>query len=252
MTFDTTISQLITTLGLPVGLIILRTSAIMMVLPVFGDQSIPPRVKLVMGLVTGFSLAGVMGNEVSVPDQHIYRLIIIEVVNGILIGTLFRYFVLGLQTAGTIAAQSFSIAQTNSMMADAPMPALGQFLLMGALALLLHSGFATQVIVILKNSYRTVPLGVLPTPAWLIDHILYLSDFIFDMALKLALPFCTAALLYNLILGAANRVMPQLMVMLVGAPAGMLAMLGILTAASPIIIDSWVSSVMRFSQGGLP
>lgn len=252
MTFDASLSQLITTLGLPAGLIILRTSAIMMVLPVFGDQSIPPRVKLVMGLATGFSLAGVMGDQVSLPDQHIYSLIIIEIFNGLLIGTLFRFFVLGLQTAGTIAAQSFSIAQTNAMMADAPMPALGQFLLMGAFALLLHSGFASQVIVILKNSYTTVPMGVLPTPAWLIDHILYLTDFIFDMAVKLALPFCTAALLYNLILGAANRVMPQLMVMLVGAPAGMFAMLAILAAASPIIIDFWVTSVLRFGQGGLP
>lgn len=95
------------------ALIFIRVGAVMALLPAFGEEAIPARVKL--GATIAFSMIVVpivLPRYAEDIDQgQFLKMIGPEVVAGLILGILFRFFVIALQVAGTVAGQSTSLAQ---------------------------------------------------------------------------------------------------------------------------------------------
>lgn len=225
--------------------LLFRLAGLVSLVPVFGERAIPARVKL--GIAIALMMLILPLVEISVPVTP--TILIVEALTGIFLGLLLRLTIVALQTAGTIAAQSTSLSQLFGGGASEPMPALGHFLIVSALALLALSGFQLYLVEMIVMSYDIFPIGVMLTAEIFSETGLNAVIQSFDIAVALAAPFAIASLLYNFMLGAINKAMPQLMVALVGAPAITFLGMFLFLLASPLMLSTWQSavfSVMRF------
>lgn len=232
-------------------IVFLRIGAVMMVLPAFGEQTVPMRVKLAVTLAFTALVAATLPLQSHDAPSSLNDLLIFfltEPIIGLALGLGFRLFVIALQTAGVIAAQALSLSQILGGAGVDPMPALGQVLVIAGLALAVMSGLHVQAVRAMIMTYQVMPAGQFPQPhdvsAWGIGQI----GRSFSLAFSLAAPFVLVSLLYNLTLGVINRAMPQLMVAFVGAPVITLGALLLLVMLAPVMLSVWVEALTSFAD----
>lgn len=223
-------------------LVFLRIGAMMSLLPAFGEQSVPVRVKL--GLTIAFSLVVAPAVLPELPVQQGLHAMIrsggAETVAGLFLGMVLRLMVVALQVAGTIAAQSTSLSQLFGGSAGTdPQPAMGHLMVIGGLALAAILGLHVKVATFMIGSYDLIPIGELITPQVVAEAGLSRITSSFALGFTLAAPFVIASLIYNVTLGVINRAMPQLMVAFVGAPAITAGGLILLMISAPLILSLW-------------
>jgi flagellar biosynthetic protein FliR len=229
--------------------VFLRIGATVAVLPAFGERSIPARIRL--GLTMAFTLVvtpavAVIVEPVLALNQPLWLLLGTEVIVGLMLGLLLRFFILALQIAGTIAAQSTSLSQIFGTAAMEPLPAMGHLMVVGGLALAALSGLHVQVAAALIATYDIFPPGVFPGSALIAEWGVARVSETFALAFTLAAPFVIASFVYNLILGVINKAMPQLMVAFVGAPAITLGGLLLLFLSMPALLAVWHDEFQAF------
>ena len=221
----------------------------MSLFPGFGERSVPARIKLVVAIAVTVVVApasapyheGLIANP-----PPLAWLVLSETLVGLVIGIGIRLFLLALQTAGAIAAQSTSLAQILGDNGITPLPAMGQILVVGALALAMMLGLHVRVAEMLVLTYGLFPPAQMPEPGavslWGVRQVAGA----FALAFTLAAPFVITSVLYNLTLGVINRAMPQMMVVFVGAPVITLGGLFLLFLLAPIMLSLWVEALHGF------
>ncbi|MEX0283437.1 MAG: flagellar biosynthetic protein FliR [Paracoccaceae bacterium] len=231
--------------------VFLRTSAIVAMLPAFGEMTVPARVKIMLAL--GFTLLVAPAAPASLtPATPVDALHVIwsEILIGLALGLSLRLFVIVLQTAGTIAAQSTSLAQVAGVTVE-PVPAMSNLLVIAGLALAVTLGLHVKAVHFIVASYVLFPIGQLPDAAALSDWGVSRIAAAFRLAFSLAAPFAVAAFIYNLTLGVINRAMPQLMVAFVGAPLTTFGGLFLLFLCAPFILTHWQTALDTLLGGSL-
>ena len=228
-------------------IVFLRVGAMVSLLPVFGEQSVPTRVKL--GLALAFT-AIVAPAAPSIPAGFSMSqgvgLLFAETLTGLFLGLMLRLFVITLQIAGSIAAQSTSLSQLFGGGGMDPLPSMGHVLVYGGLALATVFGLHVQLAEFIIHSYAMVPLGnVIPADMITQAGVKEVARS-FALGFTLAAPFVIASLVYNVTLGIINKAMPQLMVAFVGAPAITAGGLFILTLAAPLMLSLWIDGLGQF------
>lgn len=233
-----------------VGFVVfLRVGAAMAILPAFGERSVPERVRLILALCFTAIVApavhpGILGKLGA--DRAIGLLIATEAATGLMIGFALRLFVMALQVAGSIAAQSTSLSQIFGSAGADPQPAIGHLMVISGLAIAVTTGLHVRVAELFIYSYSITSPGEFLSAnlasGWAISRV----SVAFGLAFSLAAPFVIASLIYNIALGVINRAMPQLMVAFVGAPAITAGGLFLLFASLPILLSVWQSSLLGF------
>lgn len=237
--------------------VFLRVGAAMALLPAFGERSLPERVRLALALaftaIVGPAVAPTLAPLAQGQPGPPFWLGA-EVLAGLALGAVIRLFVMALNMAGAIAAQSTSLSQIFGGAAADPLPAMGHILIVGGLALAVLFGLHVRIAELLIASYDVFPPGHLPGATLVADwgrgHIARA----FALAFTLAAPFVIASLIYNVALGVINRAMPQLMVAFVGAPAITAGGLILLALTAPMLLESWRAAFLAFlaSPFGMP
>lgn len=245
--------------GFAIGFVVfLRVGAAMAVLPAFGEQSLPQRVRLVLALSFTAVVAPAVSDQVRplvISGEAMLFLVAAEVIIGLGLGLTLRLFVLALQIAGSIAAQSTSLSQIFGTAGIEPLPAIGHVMVVSGLALAVMTGLHVRLAEALIGSYQAFPAGQFPTPAIIADWGLLRVTKAFALAFSLAAPFVIASFIYNLALGVINKAMPQLMVAFVGAPAITAGGLILLFLSLPFILGIWIEALNGFMAnpyGGAP
>ncbi|MCW1919179.1 flagellar biosynthetic protein FliR [Rhodobacter sp. KR11] len=227
------------------ALIFLRVSAAVYLMPAFGEQSVPQRVKLVIALsftaVIFPAVSPLMADLTSLPIAAAE-----EVIAGLCLGIGMRFFIFALQIAAAIAAQSTSLSQMFGGASPEPQPAFGNLLTLAALALAVTTGLHVRAASLLILSYQAFPAGRFPLIADITDWGLQNAVHATVLAFSLAAPFVIASVIYNLALGVINKAMPQMPVSLVGAPAMTAGALILMAVVSPIILGIWLHEFHGF------
>ena len=236
--------------GFAIGfLVFLRIGAAMAVMPAFGERSIPQRLRLMLALAFTVIVAPAVSDKIAplaVQGTALVLMLLGEVVAGLALGIALRLFVLALQIAGSIAAQSTSLSQIFGTIALEPLPAIGHVMVISGLALAVMTGLHVRVAEALIGSYNVFPPGQIPTPSVIADWGLSRVAQAFSLAFTLAAPFVIASFIYNLALGVINKAMPQLMVAFVGAPAITAGGLILLFLSLPVLLSVWSDELQRF------
>lgn len=232
------------------ALVFVRVGAVMALLPAFGEQTIPVRVRLGLTIVFSAIVFPAVAETVGAQEQDMTQFIArvgTEAMAGLVFGLGLRLFVLALQIAGTIAAQSTSLSQIFGGSAGAdPQPAMGHVLNIAGLALIALLGLHVKAAEYLILSYDFIPFGSLPAAESLAEIGVGEVRRCFALAFVLAAPFLIASLIYNVTLGVINRAMPQLMVAFVGAPAITAGGLILLLLAAPVMLTLWADALGTF------
>nr|WP_232829426.1 flagellar biosynthetic protein FliR [Tropicimonas sp. IMCC34043] len=224
--------------------VFLRIGAAMALLPAFSERMIPVRIRLAVALAfTAVVAPAVAAAPMPMEPSGFVRLLGTETLVGLVFGLALRLLVMALQIAGSIAAQSTSLSQLLGGAATEPLPAFGHVLVISGFALATISGLHVRIAEAFVNSYQVVPLGQLLSPDTLADFDIAKTGQAFSLAFSLAAPFVIAAFIYNLALGAINRAMPQLMVVLIGAPAITGASLAMLALLAPFMLQIWMAAL---------
>ena len=218
-------------------LVFVRVAAVFSMAPVIGERMIPARVKLAAALGVTVLLVPLIGVQ---PVTAFPAAILHEASTGLLFGVIFRLLSAALQMAGVIIAQSGSLSQMFPGMIEDSSPALGS--LVNTLALAVAAGLGIQFVFVevIVHLYDVFPLGHGVLAAWSAETMLASVSAATVLAFRLAAGFVLASLFYNMILGFANRVMPQLMLTMIAAPAISLGTLALLIAMFPTIINTWL------------
>ncbi|MGR3541879.1 MAG: flagellar biosynthetic protein FliR [Hasllibacter sp.] len=217
-----------------------RVGAAAFFLPLLGERVVPVRVRLVCALALTAAVMPVIGP--SIPDRLGILFLLTETSVGLAIGFGLRALVMAVQMGGTMVAQSISLAQFLGAPSAEPAPAVGHFLVVGALALVAMPDFPLVVVETIVAGYQLVPPGLVPPPGALAEVTIADVAGAFALALRLAAPFVALGLLYSLAIGFVSRAMPQLMVALVGAPAIVLAGIALLALSAPVMLGAWLTA----------
>ncbi len=220
--------------------VFLRVGAMMMLLPAFGDQAVPQRVKLALALMFTIIVAPAVTPGLPHVDPFPATLFLTETLAGLLLGFGIRLFVHALQIAGAIAAQATTLSQMFGGIGPEPQPVIGNVLVVAGLAVAVSAGLHIRVAELLILSYGPLPAGVLPQAADVTRLGAGQIARAFALGFSLAAPFVIASVLYNVALGFINRAMPQLAVSFVGAPALTLGGLALLAITAPFAVAFWL------------
>lgn len=226
--------------------VFVRVGAAMVMLPAFGERAVPERVRLALAIAFTLIVLPLVFSEVKpvVDSGRGAGFLFFEAIAGLAIGLVVRLFIMALQMAGSIAAQSTSLSQIFGGSATDPQPAIGHILFVGGLALAVMMGLHVKLVSVFALSYDVFVPGSFAQgdvfSNWGIANI----GRSFALAFSLAAPFVIASLIYNVALGVINRAMPQLMVAFVGAPAITAGGLILLAITAPLLLETWKAAFL--------
>ncbi|WP_045387703.1 flagellar biosynthetic protein FliR [Falsirhodobacter sp. alg1] len=217
-------------------IIFIRVGAMAALMPGFGEQTIPARVRLIIALA--FTM--VVAPAVHVPDMGMGGYAG-ELASGLALGFGLRLFVMVLQTGGAIIAQATSLSQILGGAGEAQ-PAIGHLLTYAGLALAMAADLHLRLAELIILSYRILPAGGIPDPSVIAEWGVGQVAHAFRLAFGIAAPFVAGSLVYNVAIGVINRAMPQLMMSMVFAPALTLGGLILLAIVAPISLGVWIAA----------
>lgn len=230
------------------GQVFLRIGALMALMPGFGERMIAGRVRLGLALAFTAIVAPAVAGRLPAPPADLAGFLFLlsaETLNGLALGFMIRLWLMAIEMAGGLAAQSGSLSQMFGTSGE-PMPAMSHLLTSAALALAMIGGLHVRLAAGLILSYDALPPGQFPAAGLMREWSLSGISAAVALAFQLAAPFVIAALIYNVALGAMNRAMPALMVSFIGAPALSAGALIVLLLAAPLMLGLWSSSFNSF------
>ncbi len=204
-------------------LVLIRVSAIVISMPVVGNQAIPARVK------AGFALmiAVIVAPVVVVPDsmesvQTIPLMIRMagELIIGFIIGISAQFLFAAVQLAGQLIGfqMGFAIVNVVDPLSSAQVSVIAQFLFFVALLLFLAVDAHHIFIYGIVESFRVVPIMTFQVSGALTEAIMNHAKTIFATGLTIGAPVMVLVLLSNVGLGLVARTVPQINIFIVGFP----------------------------------
>jgi flagellar biosynthetic protein FliR len=217
-------------------LVFVRVSAAFLLLPGFGEPSVPTRMRFLAALAVAVAVAPtVAGMPTAVPGSvRIATAVAAEAACGALLGVLSRTVISGVLTAGQIISQNIGL--TNIFAAGLSIDeasTVGGALYAGAVAILFATNGHHMILRALADSYNLLPPAQFPEVAASVRSVVAAGVRCFRLGGQLALPFLLLALVFNVSLAAVNRAMPAMPVFMIANPAIVIFGLYLLSATVP-------------------
>ena len=224
---------------------LIRLGGFFMVVPIFGNQLIPARVRLLLTFATALALTPVLSGA---PDITAWRVdMVIDVALQGLMGVglgfatiiFFHLFVIAGQFIGMQMGLGFAamVDPGNGVQVTV----WSQFFLMLVTLSFLALNGHLILLEILVQGYRNYPVGHAYEAANLLRYVAGLGGWMFLGGALLALPAVVSLLIVNLAFGVMNRRAPQLNVFSLGFPFGL--MFGLLIIW--FLLSGWTAQFPR-------
>lgn len=226
-------------------LVFARVAAAFMLLPGFGETHLPSRIRLVAALLVATAMAGsVPGRPDLVPMPAVMAgQVGAEIIVGVLLGTVTRMLFNALHVAGTVIAQQAGLGMIiPTGIEPEGVSAVAQVLLLGGINLIFALNLDHQLLLAIRDSYALFPLGELPDPGSMAQHVTRTVSEAFSLGVRLSLPFLVIGFVLYAGLGVINRAMPQMMVFFVAAPAFTIIGLTLLAITLPMVLWTWAGA----------
>ena len=240
-------------------MIFARLGAIMMLLPGFGEQSVPPRVRLSMAVPMALMMFPLVSPMLPAMPQTVSGLfggLIREVLIGLMIGGVLRMFFSSLAVAGEIVSlqTTLSFSQTASPMEAQPSTSLSTFLTVMGITLIFATNLHHMFITAIFGSYdlfapgKNLPLADAGTLA------IQTVGKSFALGLQLAAPVVVFAIVFNIATGLVGRLMPQFQIFFVASPLSVIFGLSIFALSLGLLAIVWIGQYRDLAAnfGGAP
>lgn len=200
---------------------LLRILALISTAPLFGEKSIPHRVKLGLGLVITLLISpGLPPVDTPLFSVTGFWLAIGQILIGTAIGLTMQFAFAAVRMAGEIIGlqMGLSFATFFDPASGLNMPFLARLLNLLTMLVFISLNGHLWLLSLLADSFHTLPINTLPLNANAFMALCQAGSFIFINGLMLALPMICLLLTLNVALGLLNRMAPQLSVFVIGFP----------------------------------
>lgn len=205
-------------------LVFARLGAAMMFLPGYAASYVNARIRLSIAVCITLLITPLIGGDFLPPEPANAMLLALlftkEITIGVFIGLIPRYALIALDLAGNKIGMDIGLSMANAFdpMFDSNAPILSTFLSTIAIVLLFITNMHHLMIATIVDSYQIfTPGDILPNG----DMLQYLVKAIgtsFIIGFKLSAPFVVFSITFQLALGLAARLMPQLNIFFVTVP----------------------------------
>ncbi len=214
-----------------------RILAVMTTAPLFGENSIPARVKVGLGVLITLAIMPGLEDLPTVPPTSWEGLLILvwQVLIGISIGLTIRVVFYAVQAAGEIIGlqMGLSFATFIDPNTNANTSVLSRLFNMVTLLVFLAVDGHLLILAGLHYSFEVLPISPVALAQDGLGEFISWAGQTLMLGLLMGLPLVTTLLTINLSMGILNRTAPQLSVFAVGFPLSLLAGLVMLTIVLP-------------------
>lgn len=221
------------------ALVFCRVGSCLMLVPGMSSARIPILVRLLVALAVAAALTPLLWPLLAplarLNTADLPVIMLAELLAGLLIGTIARFFLLAVQFAATFAANVIGLAGIPGIPledSEALVP-LAAIMSLSATMAMLAAGLHLEIIRALIESYAAVPPGGIHQPEWYLDAIVTALSATSMLALRLAAPFAIYAITVNLALGFASKFAPQMQVYFVSTGLVMMGGLMVMWLLAP-------------------
>ena len=216
-----------------------RVGGCFMLLPGFSSARLSMQIRLFLAVAISMAILPILWVTIyprtSGSLDGYLKLIVFETLTGAVIGLIARYYVLGLQFAGTVLTMmmGFNAPPTPDVIEDTAENQLTNLLSFAGLMVLFILDFHHVILRALVDSYNVMPLGAGFNPQSAL------------ITLRLASPFILYGLVFNVSVGLVNKLAPQIPIYFVSLP--------FIIMGGMVLLYFGISSMLEiFTAGFLP
>jgi flagellar biosynthesis protein FliR len=237
-------------------LVFARVGTLVMLMPSFGERTIPVRVRLGIALMLTLIFYPLVRKHIPDPEQlrglFLFQLLFTELGAGLILGLTARLLGTVLNTAGNLIGQYLGLS--FAMMVDPTQggqgAVLSSFLSLLGIVLVFTSDLHHLVIIAIHDSYQHFKPGSLPDLGDAAAMIMRMMSHTFAIAMQISAPFLVVGLILNVGLGLVSKMMPQMQVFFVAMPLaiglGFALLAVILTAMMTLYLNDFSATLGQF------
>lgn len=201
-----------------------RIGGCVMIMPGFSTARVPLQVRLFIAVALSMAILPIMWTDIYpqvTAKGHTYiYLIATETVVGAVIGLVARYYVLGLQFAGTAITMliGFNPPPTADVLEETAENQFASLIGFAGLIILFMLDFHHVIFEAIAQSYRVMPIGVGFDAQGILITLANSLEQTFMIMLRLASPFVIYGLLFNVAIGMVNKLAPQVPIYFISQP----------------------------------
>ena len=191
----------------------------MMLLPGFGSNRLPMRIKSLLAIAVSLALSPILVGKLQpvvshASDEQKAILIFSELFSGISFGLLSRLFMVGLQFSATIVTNMIGLAPTPGTPIDdtEAAPPLVTFISLCGTMMVFATNMHFVVLGALIDSYDLVKVGGTIDFGYHLDRLLETLNKTSELGLRLSGPFIVYSIVVNLTIGFVNKFTSQISV----------------------------------------
>jgi flagellar biosynthetic protein FliR len=197
-----------------------RISGLMLMAPVLGSNMIPMRIRVGLTILLTVTLAPLAPLDIRPLSAAGVAVLAQQILVGAALGFILKLVFEAVAFGGQFVSQAMSLgfAETVNPGVGGTTPVISQFYTMLVTLLFLVMNGHLQLISLLADSFRTLPVGGQGIGAEGVWGVLTFATHLFAGAVRVALPALTAVLVVNLGFGAISRSAPSMNLFAVGFP----------------------------------
>jgi len=232
-----------------------RIGAVMMLLPVFSEDAVTGRIRLLMsvgftagmfGLLQG-RVTPVLGSEAALPG-----IIIAELLVGLAMGMIIRILFQAATIAGSIA--SLQVGLSSAVFID-PTGAghstlLSKLVSVAAAVVCMAMGVHHLWIASIVRSYGVFPVGGLPPAEDFAALAIQAGSQALLLGLGMSAPLLVYGIIFNVALGLAARMAPAIQVFFITQPLNILLGLSLFAVVIGTMLTGFAEAQIAFIQNG--
>lgn len=224
-------------------LVLIRVSAFIIAMPMFGTESVPRPLKIFLSLLVSFLIFPTLklsGVELSNLENSIIWLTLREVSIGLILGFVSRLFFFALSITGEILSVSIGLSseQLFNPTTGGRSSAIQQFqVFLGSLFFLAINGHHYLIAGLVK-SFEVVPLSVEGINAVKYQTLAHICQEVIWLGIKMGAPVMAAVFFMNFAMGILGRTVPQINVLITSLPVNALVGFFIMIISIPLMVVS--------------
>lgn len=232
-----------------------RLGAMLMLLPVFGEDAVPGRLRLLiaLGMTAGlWSLLRPSLPPTPPADVALAGLLVTELGIGLALGALVKLMFQSVVMAGALI--SLQVGLSSALVFDPSLggqtPLLAKLIALGALLFAMGLGLHHLWIATLVRSYTLFPVGSAPPLGDFAQLALATATRAMTLGVGLAAPFLVYGIVFNVALGFSARLAPAIQVFFIAQPLNLLLGLALLAGTIGTIMTCFSYAFADWLRAG--
>jgi flagellar biosynthetic protein FliR len=232
-----------------------RIGAILMLLPVFSDDAVPGRIRLIFALGMTAGLWSLLGKQVASFGQNSAALpgiLIAEILTGLAIGMIIKIMFMAAAMAGSII--SLQVGLSSALVNDASQggqaSVVSKMMGIAAAVVCMGLGIHHMWIMAMVHSYTMFPVGGLPPSTDFAQLAIDTIGKAMSLSISLAAPLLVYGIVFNIALGLTARLTPAIQIFFMAQPLNLLLGMAIFASVIGGILNAFAAAMAAWLQSG--